>query len=227
MIAHRGVSGLEKENTNAAFVAAGNRSYWGVETDVHVTADGEVIVIHDDDTLRVTGEMRVVEETDFATLRAMPLLDRDGVSTRVDLRMPSLEEYLRICKRYDKTCVLELKRRMTPQQIAMILARIEAEGMRERVILISFSFENLVDVRRIDPEWRVQFLFSSFSEEILAAMQEYRMDVDIHHKALTEELLARFHAAGMEVNCWTVDDPQRAEEMVGWGVDYITSNILE
>ena len=118
MIAHRGVSGLEKENTNAAFVAAGNRSYWGVETDVHVTADGEVIVIHDDDTLRVTGEMRVVEETDFATLRAMPLLDRDGVSTRVDLRMPSLEEYLRICKKYDKTCVLELKRRMTPLQIA-------------------------------------------------------------------------------------------------------------
>jgi len=48
MIAHRGVSGLERENTNLAFVAAGNRSYFGVETDIHVTADQNLIVIHDD-----------------------------------------------------------------------------------------------------------------------------------------------------------------------------------
>ena len=50
MVAHRGVSGLEKENTMAAFVAAGNRSYWGVETDVHRTSDGKMVVIHDGDT---------------------------------------------------------------------------------------------------------------------------------------------------------------------------------
>ena len=48
MVAHRGVSGLEKENTNAAFVAAGNRSYYGIETDVHLTADNRFILIHDD-----------------------------------------------------------------------------------------------------------------------------------------------------------------------------------
>ena len=54
MVAHRGVSGLEKENTLAAFVAAGNRSYYGVETDVHRTADGKYVVIHDSDTARVS-----------------------------------------------------------------------------------------------------------------------------------------------------------------------------
>ncbi|MFQ7076813.1 MAG: glycerophosphodiester phosphodiesterase family protein [Christensenellaceae bacterium] len=43
MIAHRGVSGLEKENTCAAFVAAGVKTYYGIETDVHVTADGEYL----------------------------------------------------------------------------------------------------------------------------------------------------------------------------------------
>ena len=47
MIAHRGLSGLEKENTCAAFVAAGNReSYFGIETDVHRTADGQLSLIH-------------------------------------------------------------------------------------------------------------------------------------------------------------------------------------
>ena len=56
MIAHRGVSGIELENTCAAFVAAGNRSYFGIETDVHRTADGQYVIIHDDTTTRVTGQ---------------------------------------------------------------------------------------------------------------------------------------------------------------------------
>ena len=55
MIAHRGVSKLERENTCAAFIAAGNRSYFGIETDVHVTADGQYVIIHDDTTTRVAG----------------------------------------------------------------------------------------------------------------------------------------------------------------------------
>ena len=82
MIAHRGVSGLEKENTAAAFVAAGNRSYFGIETDIHCTADGKFIIIHDDTTTRVTGIEKTVEETDFDALRAMKILDLDGESTR-------------------------------------------------------------------------------------------------------------------------------------------------
>ena len=44
MIAHRGLSGIEKENTNAAFIAAGNRSYFGIETDVHKTVDGKFVI---------------------------------------------------------------------------------------------------------------------------------------------------------------------------------------
>ena len=51
MVAHRGLSGLELENTAAAFVAAGNRSYYGIETDVHRTADGKFVVIHEFDCI--------------------------------------------------------------------------------------------------------------------------------------------------------------------------------
>ena len=56
VIAHRGLSGIERENTNAAFVAAGNRSYYGIETDIHRTADGRFVVCHDNDLFRVSGE---------------------------------------------------------------------------------------------------------------------------------------------------------------------------
>ena len=54
MIAHRGLSGIEKENTNAVFAAAGNRSYFGMETDVHITKDGRFVIIHDETTNRAS-----------------------------------------------------------------------------------------------------------------------------------------------------------------------------
>ena len=83
MVAHRGVSGLEKENTCAAFVAAGNRSYYGVETDIHRTGDGNFIIIHDANTARVSHDNINVEESTFDTLRRMQLCDRNDSKTRV------------------------------------------------------------------------------------------------------------------------------------------------
>ena len=97
MVAHRGLSGLELENTASAFVAAGNRSYFGIETDVHRTSDGQFVVIHDDTTKRVALDDLRVEETTFETLRSLRLVDKDGKKGRWDLRIPSLQEYIQIC----------------------------------------------------------------------------------------------------------------------------------
>ena len=107
MIAHRGLSGIEMENTCSAFVAAGNRSYFGIETDVHVTADREYIIIHDDNTKRVALDALKVEESTFETLRSLRLLDKDGRRGRKDLGLPSLREYVRICKKYESCRILQ------------------------------------------------------------------------------------------------------------------------
>ena len=227
MVAHRGVSGLEKENTHSAFIAAGNRSYFGVETDVHITADGKVIVIHDDKTTRVTGVEMVVEQTDFATLRSLPLLDIDGNPGRVDLRMPTLPEYVRICRRYGKVCVLELKNEMNEEQIAEVVRQVGEEGYLDQTIFISFCFENLVRLRKILPGQKVQFLTKEIDDALLGRLLEHRFDLDIYYPSLTKEWIDRLHENGIEVNCWTVNDPAAGEQLVSWGVDYITSNILE
>ena len=228
MVAHRGVSKLEKENTQHAFVAAGNRSYWGVETDVGPTADGHFVILHDETTARVAGGEGVrPEDCTLEELRQIVLLDMDGVTPNPCLRLPTLEEYVRICKKYDKECVLELKRPMSEETIKCLIDCIRAEGYLERVTFISFYFEDLVHVRKFLPNQKVQFLFGKCTDEIFENVKAHRMDVDIYYKDLTQELLQRFHDAGMEVNCWTVDDPSDAERLIGWGVDYITSNILE
>lgn len=227
MIAHRGLSGLELENTCSAFVAAGNRSYWGIETDVHRTADGQYIIFHDDNTRRVAQDEMIVEKTTFETLRAIRLCDKDGQKGRRDLMMPSLQEYVQICKKYDKTSVLELKNHMKPADIDNIIAIIREGGWLERTVFISFDLPNMICVRERLPEQKAQFLMSEFTDWLPDTLKKHHLDLDIRYTALTAERVQELHEAGIEVNVWTVDAPEDGQRMIDYGVDYITSNILE
>ena len=227
MVAHRGVSGIEKENTHAAFVAAGNRSHYGIETDVHRTLDGKYVCFHDDTTGRVAIDNLVVEESTFDTLRNLLLTDVDGKKGRTDLRIPTLQEYIQICKKYDKVAVLELKNHFPEEDVIRIIEIIQQEGYLSNVIFISFDFENMLTIRRLLPKQRAQYLTVKYSEELVEQLVNERLDLDILHEALTKENIEYMHARGIVINCWTVDDPARGEELASWGVDFITSNILE
>lgn len=227
VVAHRGLSGIEKENTNVAFIAAGNRSYYGIETDVHRTLDGKFVCFHDDTTGRVCIDNMVIEETTFDTLRKLLLTDRDGIKGREDLKIPTLKEYISTCKRYEKIAVLELKNEFEKEDIARICDEINELEYLNNVIFISFAFNNLVKLREIYPEQKVQYLVDDYSDELPSILKEHSFDLDIHYKALTKERIELLHSFGIEVNCWTCDDKDSGEELASWNIDYITSNILE
>lgn len=228
MIAHRGLSGLERENTCAAFVAAGNReTYWGIETDIHCTADGKFVIIHDDTTTRVSGVEMTVEETDFDTLRSLHLLDKEREGTRWDLVLPTLEEYISICKKYEKVAVLELKNPMPEAAVVEIIKAVEEMEYADKMVVISFSFDNMVYLRKHFPNQKAQFLLSAWDDKWLPKLKEYNLGLDIKHIAVTPELVEKIHAIGQEINCWTVDTLADAARVLECGVDYITSNILE
>ena len=227
MIAHRGVSGLERENTCPAFVAAGVKSYYGVETDVHITKDGKIIVIHDDNLKRVAGLDMSVEGSTFDELRAVRMKDTDGVTKRADLFLPSLDEYISICKKYDKQCILELKNLMPKEKVWEIAQRTKELGWFERVTFISFAADNLLALREKYPDANAQFLVELCSDEEIAFMIQHRLDADVCGYGLTKEKVDKLHAAGLVVNVWTLDTLEHAEMAKAVGVDMITTNILE
>ena len=227
VVAHRGLSGIEKENTNSAFVAAGNRSYYGIETDIRRTADGRFIVNHDGALTRVAGENVPVEEVSLAVSQSVILFDKDGSKDRADLRPCTLENYISICKKYEKHCVLELKSDFTLEETERFINVIKGFDYLDNVTFISFKFDNLVKIKEILPDQPVQYLFSEINEEVIERSINAKFDVDVHYTELTAEYVQRFHDAGLKVNCWTVDSPEDAEKLVAMGVDYITSNILE
>lgn len=227
MIAHRGLSGIETENTNAAFTAAGNRSYYGIETDVHRTSDGHFVVVHDKNLKRIAGEDIEVETTVLDKLQSIVLFDKDGSRSRVDLRLGTLQDYLKICKKYEKHCVLELKSDFTDGEISKIIDIIKECGYLERVTFISFTYSNLKKVRAICPKQSAQFLFSDITAELIDTLVKDKLDVDLNYKSLTKETVSLLHSKGLAVNCWTVDNKDTAEKLCEWGVDFITTNILE
>ena len=223
MIAHRGLSGMEVENTESAFIAAGEHSYYGIEADVRRTADGDFVIVHDDNLRRISGKNISVEESTMEELLAAELIGKDGEVER----LTTLLNYINICKRYDKQAILELKSEFTRDEIAMIISLITAMGYIDRVTFISFSYDNLKYVREILPSQSAMYLFKKLDKKITEMLIRDKIDVAISYKALTEEALREFKAAGLKVNCWTVDDVKVAERLAAMGVDYITSNILE
>lgn len=225
LIAHRGLSGIECENTLPAFVAAANRSYFGIECDIRPTREGRYVICHDATTGRVCERDIPVGESDAKSLRSLRM--RTGGQFTDSVRIPYLHEYLFVCARYEKVAVVELKDWLDGEHIANIVHICGQLYDLEKVIFISFCFENLIGVRKINPRQRVQFLCERFTDGLLQQLKKHGFDLDIGYGAITRELISDMHGQGIAVNCWTCDDRSVAERLIDWGVDYITTNILE
>ncbi len=227
MIAHRGASGIEPANTCPAFAAAGSRSYFGIETDIHVTADNRFIVYHDNAIQTEDGRTLVIEQTDFDTLRSLVLPGLDGTKYSCGPHMPSLEDYFSLCKKYDKTALLELKNRFAPARLAEVAEIAKAFGWLERTIFISFDIANLDGIRRLYPKQPVQFLTGSCDDALIEVLASKKMDIDIAYQSLDKKQIEKLHKKGIRINCWTCNNPEDAQKLISLGVDFITSDILE
>ena len=232
IIAHRGLSGIERENTCPAFVAAANRSYFGIETDIHTTRDGKFVIIHDETTERVSlGENNInVEENDYSVVENIVLPDKDGTKIRQDIKIPLLLEYISICKKYEKICILELKNAFSDEEIKKLVKEIKTTEYIHNVIFISFELENCLKLRKILPEQEIQWLIGrniEVNDELIKILVDNKLDIDIYYKSLNKDNIEKLHSKGIKINCWTCDIKNDAEDLIELGVDFITTNILE
>ena len=234
MIAHRGVSSIERENTCPAFVAAGNRSYFGIETDIQVIADGSFVAMHDDTTERVClGKCIVdVRNGNIEELKNVVLPDIDGSFSRSDIRIPTLEDYVKICKKYGKVCILEVKNVFAKGDIERMIEEIKALDYLEGVIFISIEYENRVNLRDLLPNAQIQYLTGQRMDEKVIEMLtsiniDAGIDIDYAHPERNKQRIDLLHSHGIKVNVCTCDDPDLAREIIDFGADFLTTNCLE
>ena len=227
LVAHRGLSGLEKENTCPAFLGAGLRRYWGIETDIHPTTDGRFVCCHDANLRRVAGVDFDVREHALAEAQAVPLPDPDGTTLRTDLRVPAFEDYLAICRKYGRAPVVELKGPFDARTVRRAVACVRRAGLLDRAVFISFHWSDCERVRRLCPDNEVQYLAGPDPAIPIERHAALRIGADYRHDRITPEIVAAFHKAGLRVNAWIVDRLADAARLLDMGVDLITTDILE
>ena len=223
MIAHRGASQYELENTKEAFIAAGNRSFFGVETDLNITQDKNIVTFHDADLIRLAFRPEKIQDLTLSELRKIPLF---GGFDHIDTyRVSTLSEYLRICRHYQKKCWIELKGAFNDEMIDHAVFDIQKEGMEKSCCFISFKLEHLLYLRSRYPHFLLQLLVGDLvDDEVLASCCENRFDLSLHYELADAQIIEFIHKNNLKVNCWTVNDQALAKRLTGHGVDYITSN---
>lgn len=226
-IAHRGCPRKELENTIESFIAAGCGKYYGIETDFTLIKDESVIIYHDDDLNRLAGINRNTRDLTIEEAKEIKL-NKKGTYHTYDYKIASPLEYLRICKHYEKIPVIDIKWGFTTEDIDELMKLLIEEEMYHQSIIICYTMEIVLYIRRNYPDYQVQFLMGMlFSEKNVEICLENKIDIDIRHDLLSKELVDRFHQEGLIVNCWTVDTEEDLKKVMEYGVDFVTTNVFE
>lgn len=223
VIAHRGASIEAPENTLAAFRRALELGVDAVETDVHLSADGELVVIHESLLDRTTDGRGLVKDRSLAALRRLDA-GRWFDERFAGERIPTLEEALDVLR--PVRVIIEIKNGPVYYEgIAERVAAVVRRSGHEAITVSSFDHPVLREMRGVAPDVETAALFMGRLIDPLRLASE--AGVGILHPYwmwITPDMIAAAHAAGLRVETWTVDEPAHQAHVVSLGVDGIITN---
>lgn len=218
IIAHRGYWDCEgsAQNSIAALNKAHEVGVYGSEFDVSITADGVLVVNHDD-----SYQGHVIETSTYDELKNLKLKNGEN--------LPTLKAYLQQGKANPGTqLILEIKphKRVVNEDKAVkeILKMVKKFKLEKQVEYISFSMNICKELIRRAPKAKVAYLGGEVSPQDLKTLGF--TGLDYHHNVFKKNptWINDAKAAGLTVNVWTVDDPALMKSLISQGVDYITTN---
>ncbi len=220
VIAHRGASGYAPENTAAAFAKAIAMGADAIETDVRLSADGELVLIHDATVTRTTDGRGPVADHTLAELRALDA-GRWFSDAFAGERVPTLAELIEdVAPRIP--VVLEIKDRAAT---GPTIAAIRAAGIEDRVEVTSFLWPAVVEAKRLAARLPIGFLTPEFDEDIIRRCARRGLaQVCPHVDTLTEELASAAHAADLMVRAYGISRREQVDRLFAAGADGATVN---
>ena len=218
--AHRGASTYYPENTLSAFYAGLTMGANGIETDVHRTKDGVLVLFHDDTLDRVTDGSGPISEHTYDQLLGLTV--RSGVYDRTD-KIVSFDDFLKYFSWRELTFAIELKQDFIEKETIDLLNQY---NLREKVILTSFHFDNLARAKAYAPEYRIGYLFGPKNTDDPVEKMRSIGGEQLCPRAdmLTREQVDAYHAMGFSVRAWGVKDEALMRHAVECGADGMTVN---
>ena len=222
--AHRGASTQSPENTMAAFRKAIELGSGGLELDVHMTKDGEIVVIHDEVIDRTSNGTGKVKDLTFSELLRYDFgywFSQEFSEEKI----PTLEQVMTLLSDWDGVLNIEIKANDTGIE-SSVIALIDKYRMRKRVIISAFNHYILVNVKRIDDAIETGALIM----ETLYRPWEYAKRIGagtIHpfYRAINQEIIGECLANGIDVNVFTVDRSEDIKMLAGAKVSGIITNV--
>lgn len=220
VIAHRGAAGSAPENTLASVALAVEQGADIVEIDVQETADGEIVVIHDSDLMRVGGAAVKIWEATYDELMQVDVGSWYGPEFSGQ-RVPTLEQVLEICRGRSRVDI-ELKYYGHNERLEARVAEIvERMGMEDEVVLMSLAYDLVLSMKALRPEWTVGLLTAKAVGDLTTSEADF---LAVHVGIASSRFVRRAHAAGKEVYVWTVNDKLNMSRMMSRGVDGVITD---
>ena len=229
IIAHRGFSGKFPENTKRAFMEAiAIKGCDGFEADVHLSADGEPVIIHDTTLDRTTSGKGKVSDVTFKELRKLDI--GSWMSPQfMGEQIMHLDELIALTIEHNKVLNLELKNyeAFYPRMEEIVINRINALNASYHVFLSSFNHISMGKCKSIDPNIRTGLLYAYPLLEAEKYASLHGMDAihpRYHLLRFEPDLVERANALGIAVHTWTVNGAADMEMCVKMGVDSIITD---
>ena len=221
VICHRGYWDTDgsAQNSIRSLVKADSIGAWGSEFDVWMTADGVLVVNHDE-----TFEGITIETAKWKQLKNMRLKNGEP--------LPTLEQMLECGKALKTRLIVEMKphtkREQELEAARKIVKMVKEMGLEERVEYITFSYQGMKNLKELAPDGTpVYYLNGELSPSQLVELGVAGIDYSIGVMRDHPQWIDEAHSLGMKVNVWTVNSDRDMEWCINYGVDFITTNAPE
>lgn len=226
VFAHRGASGYAPENTLEAFELAERQGADGIELDVHLSRDGEIVVTHDERIDRVSSSRGAVRDLTLRELKHISF--HNGMNAYLGASIPTLREVLEQVKPGRMEVNIELKTGVYwyPGIEEKTVELVHKLGMEERVVYSSFNHASIAKIRSIDPPAQTAWLFS----DVILNVDEYAKNcrVDGLHPPIRQmymsDFMQRWTDSGLKVRVWTVNREDDMKKLFGHGLEALIGN---
>ena len=223
---HRGFSVSYPENTMLAFEKAIEAGCDGIELDVHLSSDGELVIIHDERVDRTADGTGYVGKMTLKELRNLDVSASFRGQYGVN-RIPTLEEYLALAKETGIITNIELKTGVYtyPGIEEKTLAIIDDFGMRDKIIISSFNHYSVKRMQALAPDMVYGFLEESRLIDTPAYVASNGVQA-VHPEShmVDEEFMEQAKKHGLAVNVWTVNTEHSMRRLAELGVDIMIGN---
>lgn len=224
--AHRGASGYAPENTLEAFKLAIKQGAEGIELDVQLTKDGEVVVIHDETIDRVSNKTGFVKDYTLAELKEFSF--DNNIEGYKNTKIPTLKEVLELLKPTNLMLNIELKTSIIWYENIeeKVLKLVCDADMSDRVIYSSFNHYSIKKIKNLDEKANTALLFGDVVLDTVNYIKNANISAihpPVYHLKM-DNFLDEYINSGLDIRVWTVNNPDDMQWLINKNIDAIITN---